>query len=381
MTLVVPPGACVKRGNASGVEKATSRRAWRSLKSSAALSAPSTTPSAPPTGPRTGDACAPAAAPGLKSMEAVPPGACWKRGAASGVSMARVCWSWYCWKASAAVPSPSSREVGPPTGPRADGASSGPAAAPRTSEEEPPGACGKRGAASGVSMPASLRCWASENVALESSLPKTTVVWPPTGGPVAAASLMVARGARLVLKSIVACPPGACGNRAKASGVSTSASRSRWRSLKTSEGSSPPRTMVAGPPTGPFTGATPSGASPPKVMDEEPPVGWGKRDRASGVSTGASLVFCLSWYMAAASSPPSTTEVAPPTGPRTAGTETSPPPSPPRHVVIVDAPPTGPRGDAATDTTEPSAPPRQTVDEPPGACGKRAVASGVSAGA
>mmetsp|Transcript_85408 Transcript_85408/g.217695 ORF Transcript_85408/g.217695 Transcript_85408/m.217695 type:complete len:206 (-) Transcript_85408:612-1229(-) len=205
MTLEVPPGACRKRGAASGVATGLERRAWRSAKSCLLSSLPSTTPSAPPMGPRTVTS-APCSVSPPRQMVEVPPGTWAKRGAAAGVSVAWPRCSSYGRKDSEASPPPKTMLATPPTG-RGDAAATGASAAPpRTIVEVPPGAWGKRGAASGVSMPAERCWWNSAKTAPESSLPNTRLEAPPTA-PRIEGDAEGAPSSVLRLKVVV--PPGA----------------------------------------------------------------------------------------------------------------------------------------------------------------------------
>mmetsp|Transcript_70822 Transcript_70822/g.195638 ORF Transcript_70822/g.195638 Transcript_70822/m.195638 type:complete len:243 (+) Transcript_70822:1268-1996(+) len=230
----------------------------RKPKASSRLSAPKTMVVAPPTGPRmvTVTSAAPSSA---KQTDALPPGACAKRGAPSGVSTQAARCSSNGRKASLWSSLPRTTDVTPPTGPRALGPGLSlfrTTSSLQQSDALPPGACVKRGAASGVSMgaPRSSSRWLKTS--RESSLPRTMVVAPPTA-PLSAATAAwpsAPCATKCPARLMVDVPPGACRKRGAAAGVATAAprcsSRSRKRSLCAS--SSLPRTTLAAPPTGPL---------------------------------------------------------------------------------------------------------------------------------
>mmetsp|Transcript_136241 Transcript_136241/g.423371 ORF Transcript_136241/g.423371 Transcript_136241/m.423371 type:complete len:200 (+) Transcript_136241:952-1551(+) len=148
-----PPGACWNRGAGAGVSAPSTCSAFRKrLSASSDPSVPKMMVASPPTGPRTAGATG--RLPPPREMDEVPPGAWWKRGAASGVSRAAPRSSWRNRKAAAESSLPSRTEDAPPTGPRALGT-------PPASQDDslPPGAWENRGVASGVSTGAPRCAW------------------------------------------------------------------------------------------------------------------------------------------------------------------------------------------------------------------------------
>mmetsp|Transcript_49274 Transcript_49274/g.143430 ORF Transcript_49274/g.143430 Transcript_49274/m.143430 type:complete len:263 (-) Transcript_49274:62-850(-) len=259
----LPPGAWEKRDDGSGVSSFASRWAWRWANNCAELSAPNSIVLCPPTGPRVGTALT--APPPPSSMQLVPPGAWGKRCKASGVSTTAERCASCCAHMSAEQWPPRTTVAAPPIGPRGWTMSTGASASnvrervstpptgpltkagasstvpPKHTVERPPGACGKRDAGSGVSIPAIRRLSSSANMRLESSLPKVTVSSPPTGprvhgrascssAPRSPSTMVVAPptgpltacGSHSPLSPRHRCdmPPGACGKRAAASGGS-----------------------------------------------------------------------------------------------------------------------------------------------------------------
>mmetsp|Transcript_70822 Transcript_70822/g.195637 ORF Transcript_70822/g.195637 Transcript_70822/m.195637 type:complete len:295 (+) Transcript_70822:2027-2911(+) len=261
----VPPGACENRGAAPGVSRLAPRDSWYWPRMTLESSLPSTTLEAPPTGglaqatspTGTAEATSPP-----KPMEELPPGACWKRGAAAGVSTATWRSSLYCAKITAESSLPRTTVAAPPTGPLPPaplptGASE--VSAPKQTEDKPPGACGNLGVAPGVSTTASRASLRWLKTSCASSLPRMTVDAPPAGTRrVAAPAMDVLAGSPP--RQIEVAPPGACWNRGAAAGVSTRASRCSLCWLKASAGSSLPRTTLTVPPTGPLeiTACSPS---------------------------------------------------------------------------------------------------------------------------
>mmetsp|Transcript_28880 Transcript_28880/g.85931 ORF Transcript_28880/g.85931 Transcript_28880/m.85931 type:complete len:200 (-) Transcript_28880:1432-2031(-) len=157
-----PPGACWNRGAGPGVSMSTACSALRWWNTSSEQAVPKTMVAGPPTGPRAVGTTSGVLWSSAREMEEKPPGACWKRGAASGVSRQVLRSSWCVRRLAVESSLPSRMEVGPPTGPLRPGA------APATSGADslPPGACGKRGAASGVSTVAPRCSWRWERAAL-----------------------------------------------------------------------------------------------------------------------------------------------------------------------------------------------------------------------
>mmetsp|Transcript_68506 Transcript_68506/g.191039 ORF Transcript_68506/g.191039 Transcript_68506/m.191039 type:complete len:256 (-) Transcript_68506:392-1159(-) len=228
MTVAVPPVTCKKRGGALGVST-TAERSFSCLrKASLWLSSPKHTVLSPPTGPLVATTASAREPSSPRQMVEAPPGA-WCN-VVLGRSVMEFPVFWLAPLANAFDETSAPVEDTPP----------------RQTEELPPGACGKRGAAPGVSTTASRCTWRWLKISLESSAPKTTVALPPV----------------------------ACWNRGAASGVSTGATRSALCWLKTSLWSSLPSEMVASPPTGPRAAMVASlGGAPPKQIVAAPPGG------------------------------------------------------------------------------------------------------------
>mmetsp|Transcript_8998 Transcript_8998/g.25793 ORF Transcript_8998/g.25793 Transcript_8998/m.25793 type:complete len:263 (+) Transcript_8998:587-1375(+) len=258
--------------------------------------------------------------------------------------------------------------------------------------EFPPGAWEKRDDGSGVSSFASRSAFRCANTSAELSAPNSNVLWPPTGPRVGTALT-----GPLPPSSMELVPPGAWGKRGSASGVSTTVERCAFCCAHISAESSPPKTTVAAPPTGPrawmtspsalasnardTVSAPPTGprteagtfsTAPPKHTVEWPPGAWGKRAAGFGVSISAIRRLSSSANMRLESSLPRVTVSTPPMGPRVAGFTSCSSSTMSLSTMLV-APPTGPL--TMCGSRSPLSP-KQMCEVPPGACGKRAAASG-----
>mmetsp|Transcript_18024 Transcript_18024/g.35355 ORF Transcript_18024/g.35355 Transcript_18024/m.35355 type:complete len:227 (-) Transcript_18024:897-1577(-) len=220
----VPPGACETRGCDAGVSTHTSRCCCRWFKICWKSSQPRMSVAAPPGAPRgtTGTISFGLADISKQTVE-LPPGACWCRGAAAGVSTARDLWACLSRKSAWESSPPRTIVAGPPTGPRS-----------------------------------AMDCW-SEPCARTPSVARQIVVSPPTGPLIAGTSLACMSDGSNIMAAL---PPGACENRGTADGVSTGASRSSCNCLNTSLLSSLPSMMCPGPPTGPRVASTTTLSSP-----------------------------------------------------------------------------------------------------------------------
>jgi len=127
-------------------------------KSSWGYSPPKSRVEAPPGAVRLRFVAAVAAAVACSSSEAAPPrtmldrppGACWKRRAASGVPEIDSFDADRSWNTDRGSSVPNTTASAPPTGPRVGSGGGIPAAGEKAIVAEPPGACEKRGAGSGV---------------------------------------------------------------------------------------------------------------------------------------------------------------------------------------------------------------------------------------
>mmetsp|Transcript_136241 Transcript_136241/g.423369 ORF Transcript_136241/g.423369 Transcript_136241/m.423369 type:complete len:259 (+) Transcript_136241:1642-2418(+) len=251
----VPPGACWNRGAASGVSTGASRASRLSSNASLELSTPRMTLAAPPAGTRV-----------------------------DGSSLIG---------ASTAPSPPRQIVVAPPTGPLTGTASVASSEGPRRTLEAPPGACEKRGTASGVSMPAARCAWYWLRMPSVSSLPSTTTALPPTGGRRAPLSAAGSAAGPAPPRLMEATPPGACWKRGAAAGVSTAAPRSSLRCANASERLSLPRVTLTAPPTGPLTsgghGAPAAPSSPSEMLEVPPGACWNRGAAARGAPSPSRL--------------------------------------------------------------------------------------------